>query len=120
MNHSEFVEKYRSNKIAVDVDRNKAGFMYEKPGLMPQQFRVKQTVIRIFAFGGIVLGAILFFFVPWWAALGVFFIAFIMFPQAQKNAASGVLQASLQDPNVYQVAVENYVLVARELDQNDG
>jgi len=39
MNHSDFVEKYNSNLIAVNVDRNKAGFIYEQPGLIPQQFR---------------------------------------------------------------------------------
>ena len=115
MNHSDFVEKYSSNKIAVDVDRNKAGFMYKQTGLMPQQFRAKQAMLRTLAFGGILLGMALFFFVPWWAALGVLFIALYMFPQAQKNAAKGVLQASLQDPNVYQVAVKNKVLVTREL-----
>ena len=115
MNHSDFVKKYNSNQISVSVDKNKAGFMYEPPGLMPQQFRTKQAMIRTLAFGGLLLGVALFFFVPWWAALGVLFVAFYMFPQAQKNAAKGVLLSSLQDPNVYQVAVENQVLATREL-----
>ena len=115
MIHSDFVEKYNSNQIAVNVDRNKAGFMYEQPGLIPQQFRAKQAMIRTVAFGGILLGVVLFFFVPWWAALGVLFFGLYMFTQAQKNAAKGVLLASLQDLNVYQVAVENQVLVIKEL-----
>ena len=115
MNHTDFVEKYNSNQISVDVSRNKAGFMYEQPGLMPQQFRIKQAMIRTIAFVGVLLGVVLFFFVPWWAALGVLFAAFYMFPQAQKNAAKGVLLASLQDPSIYQVAVENQVLITKEL-----
>ena len=120
MNHSDFVEKYSSKQIAVDVDRNQAGFMHDQPGLMPQQFRTKQAMIRTLAFGGLALGVVLFFFVPWWAALGVLFIALKMFHQAQKSAAKGVLEASLQDPNVYRIAVENQVLVTRELYLTEG
>lgn len=114
MNHSNFVERYNSNQIVVDLDRNKAGFMYEQPGLIPKQYRAKQAMIRTLAFGGFLLGVVLFFFVPWWAALGVLFFGLYMFPQAQKSAAKGVLLASLQDPKVYQVAVENQVLIIRE------
>lgn len=69
MDHHVFVEKYRSNKIAVDVDKNKAGFMYGQPGLIPQEFRTKQALIRTFAFGGCLLCVTMFFFIPWWAAL---------------------------------------------------
>jgi hypothetical protein len=114
MNHSDFVEKYHSNQIAVNVDRNKAGFMYEQPGLIPQQFRAKQAMIRTLAFGGFLLGVVLFFFIPWWAAFGVLFLGLYMFPLAQKNAAKGVLLAALQSPYVYQVAIENQVLVIRD------
>jgi len=120
MNHSDFVEKYSSKQIAVDVDKNQAGFMYGQPGLMPQQFRTKQAMIRTLGFGGLALSIALFFFVPWWAALGVLFIALGMFVQAQKSAVKGVLEASLQDPIVYQVAVEKQVLVTRELHLNKG
>ncbi len=35
MNYSDFIERYNSNQMSVDVDKNKAGFMYEQPSLMP-------------------------------------------------------------------------------------
>ena len=114
MEHSTFVQKYRANKIEVSVDKNKAGFMYEKPGLLPQNLRKKQALIRTGGFGGVLLGIVLFFFSPWGFALMVLFFGLFMFPYAQKSAAKGVLDASLADQYVYQAAVDNQVIVIRE------
>lgn len=115
MNHADFVSRYQNNQVAVDIDKNKAGFMYEQQGLMPQELRAKQAMIRTIAFVGVIVGIALFFFAPWWAALGVLFLALYMFPQAQKNAARGVLQASLDNASIYEIAVQNQVLKVREL-----
>lgn len=41
--------------------------------------------------------------------------ALYMFPVAQKNAAFGVLQASLESPRIYEVAIHSEILVIREL-----
>jgi len=115
MNHTDFVSRYQNNQVTVDIDKNKAGFMYEQQGLMPQNLRAKQAMIRTLAFGGIIMAIALFFFAPWWFGLGVLLFALYMFPQAQKNAARGVLQASLENPGVYEIAVQNQVLKVREL-----
>lgn len=114
MDHPIFVEKYRSNDLSVSVDRNKAGFLYGNTRLLPKKLRIRQALLRSIAFGGMVLGIILFFIVPWWLALGVLLFGFVMFPVAQKSAARGVLEASLQDPYVYETAIENEVLCIRE------
>ena len=103
MEHAIFVKKYRANQITVDVDKNKAGFLYDIPGLMPRSLRKKQAVIRSIAFGGVLIGTTFFFFAPWWVALGVLLIGLYMFPQAQNAAAAGAIEASLKDPEVYQV-----------------
>ncbi len=115
MEHSIFMDKYKANEIAVDIDRNKAGFMYEKQGVMPQKLRTKQANIRAVAFGSILVGLALFFFAPWWAGVAVLLIALYMFPQVQKQAAKGVLEASLQNSQIYEIAVQNHVLKVREL-----
>ena len=114
MEHSAFVEKYHSNQISVSVDKNNAGFMYKTPGVMPQNLRAKQAMFRTVAYGGSLLGIALFFFTSWWVALGVLLAGLFMFPQAQKSAARGVLEASLEHPSVYKVAVDNEVIVMRE------
>lgn len=114
MDHSTFVEKYRSNELSVNVDRNKAGFMYGNPQLLPKNLRTRQALLRTVAFVGMVLGIVLFFIVTWWLALAVLLFGFIIFPVAQKSAARGVLEASLQDPYVYETAIENEVLRLRE------
>ena len=116
MEHSVFVEKYWSNQIAVDIDKNKAGFMYEQQGLMPQDLRVKQVMIRTLAFGGVIAALVLFFIAPWWAGAGVLLLALYTFPKAQKNAAEGVLSASLSNPHIFNIALKNHVLRIRDID----
>lgn len=115
MDHAEFVEKYRANEIEVWIDKNEAGFMYEDPMLMPRRLRAQQAVIRAAAFGGSIFGVALFFLSHWWLALGVLLAGFFMFPVAQKAGVRGVLEASLKNPSVYQVAVERQVLIAKDI-----
>jgi len=113
--HAVFVKKYRANQIAVDVDKNKAGFLYDNPALMPRALQKKQALIRAIAFGGVLIGTTFFFFAPWCVALGVLLIGLYMFPQAQNAAAADAIEASLKDPDVYQVAVKNGVILIREV-----
>ena len=110
MNHDEFKSLYQSGALAVDVDKNKAGFMYQSPYLMPRPLRRRQAAMRTFAFGGFFLSIILFFIVSWWIALLSMFLSLFMFPAAQKDAAKGFLEASLIDPNVYNAALSAEVL----------
>ena len=117
MEHSVFVEKYRANQIAVNVNKSKVGFLYDKPGLIPQDLLEKQAKFRTLGFGGLVIAFVLFFLMPRWVALGVLAIAIYMFTQAQKNAFRGVIEAALKYPHVYQVAVENQVLLIKEVVQ---
>lgn len=114
MDYSEFVSRYHANQISVSIDKNKAGYMYERPDLMPQRLRTQQVLIRTMAFGGVLLGIVLFFFAPWWAALAILIFGLFMFPQAQRAAAKGVLIAALENPYIYQLALENNVLVIQE------
>lgn len=116
MEHGEFVQKLKDNKINVRVEKNRAGFMYQSPSLMPQKYRAEQAKLRTLAFGGIILGIALFFFVEWWIALIVLLGGFFAFPQCQKRAAHGVLQASISDPFIYQAACDNGVLL---IEQNE-
>ena len=115
MEHSIFVAKYKTKQIAVDIDRNKAGFMYGQKSLMPDYILARQTKTRTVAFGGIIVTVALFFFAPWWIAVGVMLVVFFMFLQIPKSAAKGVLEASLQSPQVYELAVQNHILNIREL-----
>ena len=104
MEHVEFVQRLKDEKISVRVDKSKAGFMYETPDLMPRKYRLQQANLRAVAFGGIIVGIALFFFVDWWIAISVLLAGFLVFPQCQKRAAIGVLQASINDPFIYQTA----------------
>jgi hypothetical protein len=117
MEHDEFVQKYRAGLLAVRVDREKAGFLYEKPGLMPESLRMRQANLRAIAFGGVGLGIALFFFVEWWIAALVLIMGLVMLPYCQRSGARGVLEASLSDPGVYQVASDNRVL---QIDEPTG
>ncbi|OGM54239.1 hypothetical protein A3F62_04330 [Candidatus Woesebacteria bacterium RIFCSPHIGHO2_12_FULL_44_11] len=114
MEYSDFVSKYKAGQIEVLVDRNKAGFMYQDPGLLPQNLRKKQVFIRTGAFVVVLLGIVMFVIAPWWLALIVLLVGLFMFPYAQKSGAKDVLAASLADSRVYQVAVDNQVLVLSE------
>lgn len=119
MDHSTFVEKYQTKKIKVAVDKNKAGFMYQYPELLPQTLRKKQALIRAVAFGLVLLSIILFFFITWWQALIVLIISLYMFPYAQNSAAKGVFGVALKDKYVYQIAMENQVLTIKEVAESD-
>lgn len=110
MDYIEFITKYNSNEISVDIDKKKAGLMYKQPDLMPQDLRAKQSMIRNVGFGGLVVGAVLFFFSPWWLATGVLVLSLLAFPQAQKTAAQGILRASLTNPDIYETALQNQVI----------
>jgi hypothetical protein len=117
MEHDEFVQKYRNGLLVVRVDREKAGFLYGKPGLMPEKLRMRQANLRAIAFGGVGLGIALFFFVEWWIAALVLIAGLMMFPYCQRRGARGVLEASLSDAGVYQVASETGVL---QIDEPTG
>lgn len=65
MLHSEFVEKYRRGLITVTGDKNKAGYIYESPWMIPDRLRTQQALIRTLAFGGTLGGIAAFFFAPW-------------------------------------------------------
>jgi hypothetical protein len=110
MEHGEFVQKYRAGLLVVRVDREKAGFLHGKPGLMTGRLRRSQANLRAIAFGGVGLGIALFFFVKWWIAGLVLIVGLVMFPYCQRSGARGVLEASLSDPGVYQVASQTGVL----------
>jgi len=114
MNHDEFIEKFKNKQITIQVDRNKAGHFYGAPGLMPQELRKRQALLRTIMFGGILGGVISFFFVKWWIAAGLVFFGFIFAGICQKQAANGVLDASLQNPLVYQHAMENNVFIINQ------
>lgn len=114
MEHSDFVTKYRAGQVSVRIDKNKAGFMYEDAYLMPRNLRTKQALIRTVAFAGIPIGLVLYFFTPWWFATIVLVLSFFLFPVAQSQAASGVLKAALENPHIYQIALEEKVLVLQE------
>ena len=114
MEHSEFVRKLAEKEISVRVDKNKAGFMYGKPGLMPRKYRLQQTNLRAIAFGGIIVAIALFFFVDWWIPLIVLLGALYLVPKCQQAAAAGVLKASIEDPNIYQIAYDNGLFLIEE------
>ena len=63
MKHDEFVQKYRNGLLVVRVNREEAGFLYERAGLIPHSLRRRQANFRAIAFGGAGLGIVLFFFV---------------------------------------------------------
>ncbi|MBA2882820.1 hypothetical protein HNR65_003175 [Desulfosalsimonas propionicica] len=110
MQHSEFVRKYKNNEISVHIDKNAAGFFYQSKGFMPEHLRRKQTMTRAFGLGGLIGGAALFFFTKWYIALIVLVIGLSFFPKAQKKAAEGVLEASLEYPEIFEYASSNNVL----------
>ena len=51
MEYIEFVRKYKNKEILVNININKAGYMYEAPDLMPKKFREKQSLFRLLGFG---------------------------------------------------------------------
>jgi len=116
MNHSEFVQKYKSNQIKIHIDHNESGFMYQDPILMPRNLRARQANIRACGFGGIILGLVSFFFLSWWMPLGILMASSFILRHAQKDSARGVLEASLQDPYIFDYACEKQVIRITELD----
>ncbi|MCK5111736.1 MAG: hypothetical protein KAQ94_09470 [Arcobacteraceae bacterium] len=110
MNHSDFVRKYNSKEITVNIDINKAGYMYEHP-LMPKKFRTKQVLLRALGFGGLIVSLSLFFLIQWWIAIIILIISFSIFPIIQKSAGNDVLEASLENSVMYDVAIENQTIV---------
>ena len=110
MEHSEFVSGYKSRAVKAHVDRNAAGFLYAKPGLIPQKYRTQQAIIRALFFGGVILGIALFFFVDWYVALAVLVFGLFMSTRATQFAAKGVLETALADPAFYQMVTEKGVL----------
>lgn len=71
--------------------------------------------IRYYITPSPLLGIALFFFIPWWIALIVLLGGFASFPWAQKAAAKGVLEASLDTEYVFQLAVDNEVIKIKEV-----
>jgi uncharacterized protein YjeT (DUF2065 family) len=118
MNHSEFRQKLQNGQIEVLVDRNKAGFMYRDPNLLPHPIRVQQAKIRTLGFGLLAIGIVLFFFVPWWIPIIVLFVGMLQFPRVTRKAAEGVLEASKLYPHVFETAVSNGVISVREINRN--
>jgi hypothetical protein len=110
MEHSIFVEKYRNREIKVHIDRNRAGFFYQKKGFMPNHLRRQQSIVRLIAFSSLIGGAVLFFSVKWYFALAFFIFGMSFCYRAQQFAAKGVLEASLDNRDIYETALSNGVL----------
>ena len=110
MKHSEFVEAYNTGKIAVHVDKNRAGFIYEDPYLLPQSVRSRQAKFRSLFFGLVIIGLVLFFFVKWQIALLVLVVGLLFSRKAQSDTAKGVLESALKSESVLHAAIETNVV----------
>lgn len=115
MDHSVFVQKYHTKSIQVKVDKNKAGFMFQDPFLMPFDVRKKQANLRLLVFSSFALSVALFFFVKWWiAVICLLAVLFILAPKAQKHAANTVLELALKNSTTYNEAIKQQVLTIEE------
>lgn len=110
MEHSEFVSGYNTGQVKAHVAKDASGFLYEKPGLISQKYRTQQAMIRTLFFGGVVVGAALFFFVEWYIALLVLLFGLFMSTRAQKAAAKGVLDTALADESFYRMVIDKGIL----------
>ena len=50
----------------------------------------------------------------WWIPLIVLLGALYLVPKCQQAAAAGVLKASIEDPNIYQIAYDNGLFLIEE------
>ena len=114
MEFDDFVEKWRNNQISVRVGKNKAGFMYAKPGLMLQKYRLQQALFRTFVFGGCIAGVVSFFFVHWWISILILLFSLWMFPKCQSSTAIGVLHASLKNRTIFKIVNDNDLFLIKE------
>ena len=111
MDHQQFVDRYDARQIQVHVHRNSAAHFLSQDHLIPRKYRLQQASLRALAFGLLLLGGGLFFFVAWYLALVVVFAGFALFPVCQKHAARSVLRAALANELTFKAATEAGVLV---------
>ncbi|MCB1885219.1 MAG: hypothetical protein KDG89_14680 [Geminicoccaceae bacterium] len=111
--HKEFVSKYNSGQISLDVDRSRAGFMLQDRNF-PQKARKSQAAIRTLIYAFIAIGIVSFFFLPWWVGVSLIFLGLLCAPLAQKNSAKSVLDASIENPAIYAKALEGGIIRIRD------
>ena len=113
MTHYEFVKKFENGELTVNVDKNKAGFLYQKKYFLPDHIRKRQGIYRSIAFSILFLGLISFIFMPWYFALAVLLVGFCSFPLCQKDAAKGVLESALIYDRIYQASIEEKIIIIK-------
>lgn len=110
MDYADFVRGYNTGIVKVHIDKNTSGYLYEKPGLIPQKYRKQQALIRTLFFVGVIVGAVLFFVVEWYFALSVILFGLFMSTRAQKAATQGILETALADAVFYQLVIDKKIL----------
>ncbi len=115
MNHEQFVKAYNERTISASIDKDKAGFFYENPYLLPNSVRRRQALLRTGMFGLIAIGIVLFFFVPWYIALAVTIAGLVFSRIAQADAAKGLFESLITSEGLYKQAIDQEALVIREL-----
>ena len=108
MEHNEFLDRYNAGTLTVHVDKKAAGHRLQS--LLPRAIRLKQANRRAIGFLGLIVGIALFFLTQWWIAAMVLLASWAFLAYIQKATTSGVLEAALKHPTVYNAALEAGVL----------
>ena len=118
MKHEEFIEKYDSNKIKVDVDIYKLYFLSKEKDLLLQKFRREQINIKIIFFVGTVIGLISLFYIPWWIALIILLTSLFASVNAQNMVEERIIIASLNDSKVFDVVLTTNIFTIQSIEDN--
>lgn len=110
MNHSEFVDGWKSGKIAVDVDRSKA-LKIASSKVLPKRYQTAHMFWSWVWMLSIPAAFALMYFYTWWAGLlSLVVVTPTLSNSTKKSAMQFMIDHSVENPEFYELAVAEGVL----------
>jgi uncharacterized membrane protein YdbT with pleckstrin-like domain len=111
--HSEFVEAWKSRRIAVRVNKELALRVMSSPD-MPRRYRAAHHFWAWIWLFSIPLAIALGIFVKWWVGLIVLIVGFLLPRAIKKSAMEFVIEHSVEDGEFYDKAINSGLLIVDE------
>jgi hypothetical protein len=106
LSHAEFVDLHNAGKVEIATNRNGAMAVCDSDPRIDRAEKFWHEVWKWGALGIFPVAIVLFFFIPWYWALLIFFLGFPSAKGVQNNAAGIVARACLKDAGLYNTCVD--------------
>lgn len=106
LSYEEFFELHNAGKIEIATNKQWAMIVCDSDPRIERPEKFWHEVRKCCALGMLLIGIVLFFFIPWYWALLIFMLGFPAAKGARDKSAEVVARACLKDAGLYYTCVD--------------